>query len=132
MLAQFSPRRHRAEQQYRQFVQDGIGVAAPWEQVQGQVVLGQSQFVEDLKPLLARQARVQEIPQGQRLMARPALRELLSAVQETAKVKRDRAIGEAHVQHGYSLTAIGQHLGLHYTTISKIVQRQQCPRTQKK
>ena len=44
----------------------------------------------------------------------------------------DRAIWEAHVQHGYSLTAIGQHLGLHYTTISKIVQRQQCLRTQKK
>jgi len=57
---------------------------------------------------------------------------LLSAKREATKAKRDRAIWEAHVQHGYSLTAIGQHLGLHYTTISKIVQRQQCPRTQKK
>lgn len=27
-------------------------------------------------------------------------------------------------RYGYSLTAIGQHLGLHYTTISKVVQRQ--------
>lgn len=107
-------------------------MTAPWEQGQGQVVLGQTQFVEDLKPLLASRARMQEIPRGQRLIARPALRELLLAEQEVTKAKRDRVIWEAHVQHGYSLTAIGQHLGLHYTTISKIVQCQRCLRTRKK
>lgn len=132
VLAQFSTRRHRAKRQYRQFVQDGIGAASPWEQVQGQVVLGQTQFVEDLKPLLVSKAGMQEIPRMQRLVARPALGVLLSTAQEATKARRDRAIWEAHVQHGYSLTAIGQHLGLHYTTISKTVQRQQFPRTQKK
>ncbi len=39
---------------------------------------------------------------------------------------------EAHVQYGYSLTAIGQHLGLHYTTIRKIAQRQQRAQTERK
>ena len=37
VLAQFSPQRRRAERQYQQFVQDGIGAASPWTQVEGQV-----------------------------------------------------------------------------------------------
>ena len=132
VLAQFSPQRRRAERQYQEFVQDGRGVASPWAQVEGQVMLGQSHFVETLKPLLADKARVQEIPRAQRLVARPALGEILRAKRVVVRDERDQAVWEAHVQYGYSLTAIGQHLGLHYTTISKIIERQQSRQTKKK
>ena len=132
VLAQFSPQRRRAERQYQEFVQDGRGTASPWAQVEGQVVLGQPHFVETLKPLLADKARVQEIPRAQRLVARPALGEILRAKRVVVRDERDQAVWEAHVRYGYSLTAIGQHLGLHYTTISKIVQRQQSKQTKKK
>jgi hypothetical protein len=27
----------------------------------------------------------------------------------------------AHLEYGYTLAEIGQHLGLHYTTVSKVV-----------
>ena len=132
VLAQFSPQRRRAERQYQEFVQDGRGTASPWAQVEGQVVLGQPHFVETLKPLLADKARVQEIPRAQRLVARPALGEILRAKRVVVRDERDQAVWEAHVQYGYSLTAIGQHLGLHYTTISKIIERQQSRQTKKK
>ncbi len=132
ILGQFHSQRRRAEQKYQHFVRDGISTASPWAQVQGQVVLGRTEFVETLKPLLADKDRMQEIPRAQRLVDRPALREILSAQQVTTKDKRDQAIWAAHVQSGYSLTAIGQHLGLHYTTISKIIQRQQNRQTKKK
>jgi hypothetical protein len=37
------------------------------------------------------------------------------------KAVRDRLISQAHLQYGYSLSAIGKALRLHYTTISKVV-----------
>ena len=132
VLAQFSPQRRRAERQYQQFVQEGRGAASPWAQVEGQVVLGQSHFVETLKPLLADKVKVQEIPRAQRLVARLALGEILRAKRVVVRAERDQAVWEAHVRYGYSLTAIGQQLGLHYTTISKIVQRQQSRQRKKK
>lgn len=132
VLAQFSPRRYFAERRYRQFVQDGMDMAPPWKQVQGQVVLGQAHFVAELRPLLAGQATVREIPRAQRLVHRPALGKVLAARQLDTKDRRDQAIWEAQVQHGYSLTAIGKHLGLHYTTISKIIQRRQTMQASRK
>jgi len=100
--------------------------------VQGQVVLGRAAFVETLKPLLAGKAAGQEIPWMQRLVARPSLEEIVPARGGAPRAKRDRAIWKAHVQYGYSLAAVGKYLGLHYTTISKIVQRQQNRQTKAK
>jgi REP element-mobilizing transposase RayT len=125
VLAQFSTRRARAEQLYRQFVEEGITTtASPWEQVRGQVVLGPEMFVEQLTPRLMSTAQATEIPQAQRWVARPALAMLFSAPQRMTRSRRNQTIWVAHMQHGYSLTAIGRHLGLHYSTISKIVQHE--------
>ncbi len=55
----------------------------------------------------------------QQLMARPTAEEIVPARGGATQAKRDRAIWKAHVQYGYSLATVGQHLGLHYTTISK-------------
>ncbi len=96
------------------------------------MVLGRAEFVETLKPLLAGKAAVQEIPRMQRWVARPTLEEIAPARGGATKAKRDRAIWKAHVQYGCSLAAVGKHLGLHYTTISKIVQRQQSRQTKTK
>lgn len=125
VLAQFSLRRARAEQLYRQFVEEGIPTtASPWEHVRGQVVLGPERFVEQLTPHLTSSAQATEIPQAQRWLARPALATLFSGPQQTTGAQRNQTIWAAHVQHGYSLTAIGRQLGLHYSTISKIVQHE--------
>lgn len=125
LLAQLSSRRAVAERRYRQFVQEGIGVSSPWAQIHGQVVLGQYQFIERLKPLLVGKAVEREIPRVQRFLLQPALDKLLSAQQVATRARRNQAIWAAHVQHGYNLTTIGQYLGLHTSTISKIVQRRQ-------
>jgi hypothetical protein len=42
-------------------------------------------------------------------------------VERDAGAARNRLIYEAHIHYGYSLSAIGRALGLHYTTISKVV-----------
>jgi hypothetical protein len=54
----------------------------------------------------------------------PALTTLFRDSQGLTKAARDQLISTAHVDYGYSLLAIGRALGLHYTTVSKIVKAQ--------
>jgi hypothetical protein len=79
--------------------------------------------VAELQPLLANTKASKEIPQAQRFLQRPALEQLVSPGQWQTRAQRDQAIRVAHSEHGYSLSAIGRPLGLHYSTISKIVQK---------
>ena len=60
--------------------------------------VGTGGVVETLKPLLAGQVAVQEIPRIQRLVARPTVEEIVPARGGATTAKRDRAIWKAHVQ----------------------------------
>jgi len=40
-----------------------------------------------------------------------------------ANNQRENKIYQANQKYGYNLKGIGQYLGLHYTTISKIIKR---------
>ena len=100
----------------------GIGGVTPWEEVHGQCLLGRAEFMAALKPLLAGQADVKEIPKSHRFASRPNLGTVLLVTRQVP-AERDQAIRRAHLEYGYSLTAIGQHLGVHYTTVSKIINR---------
>lgn len=48
-LAQFAARRSLAQTRYAQFVADGIKAPPPWQQLKGQVFLGDEHFVEKLQ-----------------------------------------------------------------------------------
>ena len=48
-LAQFAARRSLAQTRYAQFVADGIKAPSPWQQLKGQVFLGDEHFVEKLQ-----------------------------------------------------------------------------------
>jgi putative transposase len=64
-------------------------------------------------------ALAREIPVRDRFAARPSLEELFAGVK--SKSLRDDCIRMARLQHGYRLNEIGHHLGLHYSTVSKVV-----------
>jgi putative transposase len=121
LLAQFGTQRERAERKYREFVKAGMDAPSPWENLQGQLILGREKFLGSVKPLLVGKAHVQEVPRAQRFDPRPELAKALPLGKSHHKEIRDRLIREAHFTHGYRLTEIARHLGLHYTTISKIV-----------
>ena len=58
----------------------------------------------------------------QRLAFRPPLTELFHpSAQNMSKEERNNRIRKAHLDNGYSLAAIARHLGLHYSTISRIL-----------
>ncbi len=59
-----------------------------------------------------------EIPSSQR---RPAPQPL--SYYDKQYHHRDQAIAQAYASGGYTLKEIGQHFGLHYSRISRIVQQ---------
>ena len=124
ILAQFSAERAEAQLRYRRFVDEGVTDPSPWAELQGQILLGPSTFVEGLRPWLTATRRLHEVPRVQRYADRPALVTLFRDSQGLTKAARDRLIYTTHVDYGYPLSAIGRALGLHYTTISKVVKAQ--------
>lgn len=119
LLGQFAKTKAVARQRYQAFVRAGIGQPSPWEDLQGQVLLGSEAFVEKIRPQLQAAEDVAEVPRRQRQLHRPALRKLLAGA--TSKEARNRAMARAYLEHGYTLTEIGQEVGLHYATVSRII-----------
>jgi putative transposase len=122
LLAQLGGERTEAQRRYRRFVDDGLASPTPWAALQGQLLLGPPTFAEDLRPRLTAMRRLHEVPRVQRYTDRPALATLFRDGQGLTKAARDRLIATAHVDYGYAFAAIGSALGLHYTTVSKIVE----------
>jgi REP element-mobilizing transposase RayT len=122
ILSQFGRRRRQAEKGYKSFVKDGVEKSSPWESLRGQILLGDDKFVSGLEPYLKRIEKVTEVPRVQRFVERPSLEELFKDVVGKSKERRDRLIRNAHLRYGYTLAEIGRALGLHYSTISKVVQ----------
>lgn len=123
LLAHFGKQRAAAQRKYERFVAEGMGQASPWQQLQGQVLLGSEAFVERLRPALEDKRSLREIARRQRVPTRPALTTLFGSSVSRDINRRNAAIRRAHLEHGYSLSAIGQAVGLHYSTISRIANR---------
>lgn len=123
LLGQFGWQRRNAEKRYRQFVADGIDQPSPWEQLTGQILLGSESFVKKMTRKLKETETLAEIPRRQRFAARPSLKTLFPEGNFKGKDARDQAIRQAHREYGYTLSEIGRKLDLHYTTISKVINR---------
>ncbi|TYO96833.1 REP element-mobilizing transposase RayT [Geothermobacter ehrlichii] len=122
ILSNFSQSRDKAKSTYRQFIEGGLAQSrSPWTQLHSQIVLGGDAFVQKVKNLLEDRKLAAEIPRHQRQLGRPALEDLFPRDKLLSKQERNRLIREAHLAHGYRLTEIARAFGLHYTTISKIV-----------
>jgi len=121
VLGQFSGKRGKAEQDYRQFVQWGIGKQTIWTAVRGQAILGEEEFADKLTDHLRKHKDVLEIPKSQRFVNRPPLEKIFTDKVTGDKRKRDRKIVEAVERHLYSQRQIADHLRLHYTSISRIM-----------
>ena len=72
---------------------------------------------------LQKRKDVLEIPKKQRYALRPALETIFPERILRDKRKRDRKISEAVEKHGYTQRAIADHLGMHFTYISRIMNR---------
>ena len=123
LLGQFHRQRRAAQKRYRQFVREGQGMAGPWAELRGQIFLGDEAFVRRARTRRP-DRNLKEIPRGQRYAGRPDIQALFAKAKSLTKMQRDLLIRRAHREHGYTLAAIGKALDLHYTTVSKVVNRE--------
>jgi hypothetical protein len=119
VLGQFDKNRQEAEKRYREFVQAGIPERSIWEKVTGQVLLGNEEFIERFEKHLQGKRDIGEIPRSQRYADRPSLEMLFRGVEHTET--RNRVIREAVGTHGYRQSEVAEYIGIHYSTVSKIV-----------
>jgi len=111
-----------AQRGYGAFVRDGIGQQSIWGTVKGQSILGNGDFVERLIPHVRGQEEVKEIPKSQRYVGRPPLKEIFKDTQGKKRM-RNITIAEAVERWGYSQREIADHLGLHYSTVSRLLKK---------
>ena len=112
---------------YREFVAEGISSHAkkPWKKCIGQVILGGDNFVAEIQGLLDEKKEVKEIPNRQRYSGRPSLRELFPLQNSQNKKKRNKAIYRAHFSCGYTMKELADFIGIHYSTVSRIISSEQ-------
>lgn len=82
------------------------------------VAEGATAFKERVRRVVGATLYRAALPRSYRAIARPPLAEVFASVR---RAERRQTIMRAHIVHGYLLTEIANHLELHPTTISRIV-----------
>ncbi|MCK4356844.1 addiction module toxin RelE, partial [Candidatus Bipolaricaulota bacterium] len=121
LLEQLDRQPKRACLTYQRFVREGVGLSL-WDDLRGGVLLGNEEFAEQIRPLLHAAVQSKEIPRVERMLAKPTLEELFQDM-KTDKALRNERIHTAVREHDYTLFQLQEYLGLHYSTISRIVKR---------
>jgi hypothetical protein len=122
VLGQFAEQKNTARQRYRKFVAESlVDQARPWQKLTGQVFFGSENFVSRMCELLGDKQEIKEISRAQRYPGRPPLDRFFADIPAGNRQHCNKRVMEAHITHGYTLKEIADRLGIHYTTVSKIV-----------
>jgi putative transposase len=122
ILSQWGTEKTAAQKAYRKFVREGIKDEPFWKGVRGQSILGMDDFVEKLSPQVKAKENIPEISKSQRFLNRPDLATLFIDEVIRDKEKRNHLIAEAIEEHGYKQKEIADHLKIHFSSISRILQ----------
>lgn len=116
ILSCFGPDKRRSIKQYINFVEDGIKRKSPLRDVKNQIFLGSEKFIEAGLKLVDAHKDLSEVPRIQKRNPRQPL-----AHYAENYPNRNEAIVEAYSSGGYTLKEIGEHFGLGYSMVSRIV-----------
>jgi REP-associated tyrosine transposase len=124
ILQRFGKQKYAAQKKYKAFVNEGLKQSSPWEHLKAQCFLGSEKFIANLRQPSQNSQDLSEFPKQQRLFKRPGLNNLFASLDQMTKSKRNEAIQTAIVKHGYSQVELSKYLGLHYSTISRLMKSQ--------
>jgi putative transposase len=114
VLELFSHDRADARRLYRAFVRAGLKRSDPKQAGVGEIYLGDREFARRRSP---RTRASKEVPRRQREPIRCSLEELLTS-------RGDGALAVAY-REGYSLRELAAVLGVHYSTVSRRLRREE-------
>jgi hypothetical protein len=124
ILEQFGLDLKSARLEYRRFIKAGMDVEeSPWDDLKGQCLLGDDAFLEKLFPMLKEKSAFKEVPRIQRFADRPSLESILENT--VGRQERDRAIAKACLEFGYTQSQVAAATGLHYSSVSRIIRREE-------
>lgn len=116
-----------AERRYRQFVEAGLAeTALPLGVRHSSLVVGDGAVPPQVLDQLRSAGTLEEIPREQRFALRLPLVTLFAGV--TSRSERDARCVDAVRDHGYTLRAVAQFLGVHYMTVSRALSRGEATR----
>jgi len=118
LLAEFGKRRAVARRKYQEFIADGMGAESIWKDLQGQIYLGDDDFVEQMLGKLGHRDEDFNIPKVQQRGPAPKL----GTIRKQYK-KRDDAIQAAYETGAYSYQQIAKEFGVHFTTVGRVVRQ---------
>lgn len=117
MLSQFGDRRSVAVKRYVNHVRAGIGLPSIWTQLNRQVYLGDDAFVARvLRKAGVASSDALEIPRVQRRLPAKPLTHYAGL-----HLPRDKAMARAYATGDFSMAAVAQAFGVHYSTVSRVV-----------
>lgn len=116
ILSSFSRRKSVAVVRYREFVARGKTQPKPWEQLKNQIYLGSDEFIDEIQCNIALTTNLDEVPSARKRQVAKPLK-----YYEKRYPERDTAITMAYASGEYSMKVVGDHFGLHYSTVSRIV-----------
>jgi putative transposase len=126
----------KGRRRFIEFVQDGIGAPSCWQHLTHQIYLGDSAFVSSALDRIGMDAHdashLSEVPMTQRCVrpapARrwetqhpPAQPLAGQAPTRSSLAERNRAIIDSFATGDFTMRAIGEHFGLHYSRVSRII-----------
>lgn len=121
-LAVFADKPAAATEAYKEAVGQARGRDPVWLLAKHQIFLGDAAFIKRMQKRL--QSEADRVAKEGKARPRPASVKSLASYEKRFK-DRDRAIYEAFASGHYTQSQIADHFKLHYTTISRIVSRQE-------
>jgi len=118
ILGQFDTERQVAIQRYVDFVREGERLPPIWAQLKGQLYLGSDRFATKMARSGQSEITLDEVPKAQQ---RPVAKSLTWYADSSGDAAE--AMVRAYSTGDYSMRAIAQHFGVHYSTVSRAIRR---------
>jgi len=121
VLNLFNQNNDQSIENYHKYIYANEENEASIKEIKGGIILGSIKFIEEIKNHLKVQNKDIELPVRERMAYRPLLSDLFKDV--TNKQERNTLMCKAHKEYNYSLSEIAKITNLHYTTISRVINR---------
>ncbi len=121
VLSQFASNNQLARRRYRVFVHQGVNDNTLTDGIENDVIVGSEAFIQAHAVDNENTRLLGEVPRVQRFAGRPDIAAILAELDISLKSERNRMIRIACEEYGYTMTEVARHLGLHYSTVSKVL-----------